>query len=516
MATLASRDTTGTFSASRDEVEIVAERTRAFKKFALPDAKDGRKRFRVGGAIGPCHYRLDPFDEKAAWEEIDLALVPTPDSWADFACLTNGYQVHVWQHFRLTGQGYHYVAQFRRAGSWIRMAPVVLAWENASGERQVIAKPAPGIEPVVDNEASTCTWRDTFGKGLHFRYNLAPDHFFKTVIIDREDALPKPTIDLRGLRLTVVMALAWSRDAGPEAFAVGQRVESFDELASLDAAPDEELRDPGLYPHRRADGQAPFWVAEPKAWDSWEPGEEDGPEEGAAHRWPVATRLRRRGGQVFSALSLDAAVLREATFPVFMDTDIPEEQVGSDNDNYTIYNGTWYVVFDLYVGESGGGVQDCGVRFPTVPIPNAATIDSAVLTYTAATPRGSTSMLTNILGQDEDTATQILNIGTYNGMSWTTAVAWDNFGAWTTDVAYDSPDISVCVQDIVDRGSWASNNAMGFAWQDDQGAVNQYRISYKYGNSALKAVKFNCSYTAGGGGVTVPVFDYYYRMMRGA
>ena len=88
MATLASRDTSGTFSAGVGEVELPEARTRAFKKFALPNAPDGRKRFRVGGQVGPVHFRLNPFDAREQYEEIDLDLGTFTIQWDAAGILT--------------------------------------------------------------------------------------------------------------------------------------------------------------------------------------------------------------------------------------------------------------------------------------------------------------------------------------------------------------------------------------------------------------------------------------------
>jgi len=501
MATLASRDTTGTFAESPGERELVDQRTRGFKKFALADCEDtGRERFRVGGQIGPVHYRLDPFSEVEEWKEIDLALEPCPQAGWDYQCLANGYQVYVAQKFALVGQGHYYTAQFRRGGSWLRMAPLEVAWENAAGERQVIGKPKPGIEPVIDNEADTCTWPDAFGPGLSFRYNLAPDHFYKTVIVERADALPKPTIDRAGLRLTVVMALAWSRDAGPEGFAVGRRVEEFDETADPDLPPHEEVRNPGLYPHvRKRDGRQAFWIAEPKAWDSYDPGEEDEPEAQVPHRWPVAMRLRRHGAQVFAALSLDARVLREATFPVFIDTDIPEEQVGASSDDAgVVTSSNNWVITDTYVMlNRAAGTNHYGARFTTVPIPSGATIDSAAMSACVYGTNHDSPNFTMYGNDVADAATFATSSDTPDGRAKTTATMVDA----RTDIGagfQSLPDMTDIVQEIIDNGGWASGNALAFITYNGSSPPGSCIVK-TYDDASTYAAKFNCSYTAGGG-----------------
>ena len=157
MSTLVSRDQSGVLQAQRGEVEDL--RTRGCKRWLVRVNEDGSRTYRVGASIGPIHYRDDPFDERADWHEIDLDLEAAPaEASHDWECLTNGYQVRVWQD--------GYAAEFRRAGQYVRMRPAALAWMNAAGRRQAIAKPTAGVKPSIDNEQHFIRWADLFGKGI--------------------------------------------------------------------------------------------------------------------------------------------------------------------------------------------------------------------------------------------------------------------------------------------------------------------------------------------------------------
>lgn len=208
MATLISRDTSGVLRAQQGETEDL--RTRGAKRFLVQTLPDGRKQYRVGASIGPLHYKRDPFDEAEPWQEIDLDLVPVTGKGWQWECETNGYGIRVWQRYTMA---WRYACEFRRAGEWVRMAPVRVQYANDAGETQTIGESQKNLTPTVDNEANRIEWRDCFGKGLHFRYNLRPDEFFKTLTIDNADDLPAATIGTEGLRVEIVMALAWSGQA---------------------------------------------------------------------------------------------------------------------------------------------------------------------------------------------------------------------------------------------------------------------------------------------------------------
>lgn len=239
---LASKDTSGTFEEKENESEIIEERTRSFKKFSQGDNK-----YRVGGQIGPVHYKEDPFSETETYKEIDLTIKEANglESY-DYKMDNNGYQAYFWNEKKTNGDKIKYVARYERAGKWLEMAPVELIYENNKGERQEISQPQDAGAPEINNDEYTITWKNAFGKDIDFRYNVAPDHFFKTVIVNNKEALPEPTIDKDGLKLTVVMSIAWDDEAKP---ANNFAPDSFTNLASYrEPSPlDEESQIPMRY-----------------------------------------------------------------------------------------------------------------------------------------------------------------------------------------------------------------------------------------------------------------------------
>jgi hypothetical protein len=378
MATLVSKDTRGVLVPREGEVEVLSQRTRAFKTFHLSNNADGTITYRVGGQVGPIHYPDDPLSDSPTFHEIDLHLLPVTDGTCDYACLTNGYTTRIWQAFH----NFTYVAQFNRAGGSFYLAPYALCWENAAGTQQLIAKPTAGIAPTIDNDAYTCTWANAFGAGLHFRYNLSPDLFFKTVIIDSADDLPACTlVSKTGLKLTVVMAIAW---AGARPAALNADVD----LGSNPAGTAKQTLTPSAaFPHLLADGVTPaFWHQAPRAWDS-KVNATTGQltPQSVAMTW----RIKKYAACAGAFLSVTKAALDLAVYPVFIDTAISEIQVSASSDDASNVATTWPGNGNFLangVALTFGGNDDgyeysyfyiAGMRFLSVPIPPGATINSA-------------------------------------------------------------------------------------------------------------------------------------------
>jgi len=488
MATLAGKDTTGTLITAEGEIELLDRRTRTAKVFHL-----GGRRYRIGASLGPIHYRRDPFDEREELKEIDLSLDPTPGEEWDFACETNGYQVRIWNSREVGGRTLRCVAQFRRAGRWLAMAPVALAWENEAGERQLIAKPNPAVSPRIDNDASTATWADCFGPGIDFAYNLRPDRFYKTLIVRTAAAVPRPTIGTSGLRLVLVMALAW--DAVPANGFAAERppVEVSDDLTGIDT-PDELTQDVDF--SFRDAGRDVWWLRRPTAWDSTK--EEPRTIE-------VEWSLRRVGDRAFATFAVPATALSKATYPVYIDTSISEEQT-TENDDDTGSRGTTYPGYDTYyaygsirVGRTTTQWATGGFRFTTVPIPAGVTISSAVLSFSAA-GTSAADIQVRIAAEDVDSAA-IMSIthmsgGTAYDARTTANVFWDP-ADWTQYVWYDSPDVAAVVQEVVGRPGWALNNNLLFIMYETRTtlpASNTYRLIEDIATSGNGA-KFNCTYS---------------------
>jgi hypothetical protein len=500
MATLAERDTSGTLTPGEGEVELLNRRTRTAKVFHL-----GGRRYRIGGSIGPVHYRRDPFDEQEELKEIDLDVILTPGEAWDAACETNGYQLRFWQQREVGGRIVRYIAQFRRAGKWLAMAPVALVWTNDAGEKQLISVPQAVGVPRIDNEMGRVTWQNVFGHGLHFRYNLVPDGFFKTLIVENKASLPQPTIGRAGLRLTLVMALSWhSKAATTNGFAEGITIADLNSDPAASDAPDEELENPEQFSFRDGLARDLWWLRKPRAWDSYES------EEGGPRMVAVDHRLRRKGNYVFAALSVLATALNNpaVVYPVYVDVVMGEEQVGASADDGFEGGGPYpgedsnngLALAYQVIGASTLKYYEAGWRFQSVPIPQGATINSASLKVRCRTTRAYTSGW-RCGAEDVDSSNAwedgVHHIHDAYAARTTAFTDWD-VGPWTAGTWYNTPDISAVIEEVVVRAGWSSENNLSLMlWYRTASypASNEYENTSQWDDDPTKAAKFNCTYT---------------------
>jgi len=104
-----------------------------------------------------------------------------------------------------------------------------------------------------------------------------------------------------------------------------------------------------------------------------------------------------------------------------------------------------------------------GIRLTNITVPQGATVTGAYLEFVADE---SQSVATSCTIRAEATGNAAPIPTTANALtskSKTTATAsWANLPAWTTGNTYQSTDIGNVVQEIINRGDWASGNAMIF------------------------------------------------------
>ncbi len=487
MATLASRIGGGLIAKQGETEEL---RTRTGKRFRVsPTVR------RVACSVGPIHYQADPFDADDEWNEIDLDVVLTPgESW-DAACETNGYQVRLWQNLDRGGTTYRYVAQFRRAGRWLGMAPMAVIWTNNAGQRQVISAVQGGITPTIDNDANTVTWEDAFGEGLHWRYNLRPDQFAKTLIVTAKDNLPAPTINTNGLRLAVVVAVEWDTGASTSnGFAAGVTTGFGDGTITQ---PDETLDDPATFSHDDERGSLWHWQA-PRAWDSSDP----------AQSVAVVWRLLRKANAVYAVFSVTAAQLNNAAtvYPVFIDPTI-SEQVGVNSDHgYWAIGGSTFTNDPIVIlfGNDSSVSYAMWSRFPDVSVPGGVTINSATLDLVSYSDRSTTTCNVTVSMEDADNPTNPTSAANADSRAITSATtAWSNVPAWTANTIYTTPNFATSLQEVIDRGGWAENNAANVFVKNNGSSSNASRYVKAYQLSSSDAPVLDVTYTSEPDPITV-------------
>lgn len=129
----------------------------------------------------------------------------------------------------------------------------------------------------------------------------------------------------------------------------------------------------------------------------------------------------------------------------------------------------------LYVGDFSGTIYNVFVRFPSINIPQGATITSAFVRFFCQTSTSGVTCNLNCYFNAEDIAVAPTNISEFNTLSLTTAIAWNNLEAWVDDTQYDTPSLVSILQDIIDRVGWSSNNAVQIIIKDNSSSASAYR-----------------------------------------
>lgn len=118
-------------------------------------------------------------------------------------------------------------------------------------------------------------------------------------------------------------------------------------------------------------------------------------------------------------------------------------------------------------------------RFRNVTIPQGAVIQSAYVEGESYGDYASDTCNSKIYCEDADNPDFPASAADANNRARTSAhVDWSAVPHWTAEQRYASPDLTAIVQQIVNRGGWASGNAMQFFFENDggdEGAIRRWR-----------------------------------------
>ena len=137
------------------------------------------------------------------------------------------------------------------------------------------------------------------------------------------------------------------------------------------------------------------------------------------------------------------------------------------------------------------------LRFPGVTVPVGATITAASIEVHAAGLTGAIPQM-KIDANAVDNAVAPTTRSGVNAMVHTTASVLWTPPTWTTPTPYNSPDVSTVVQEIVNRGGWASGNAIMLFLLDTNVANILGQISFNAvdgspANAAVLSISYNTS-----------------------
>lgn len=168
----------------------------------------------------------------------------------------------------------------------------------------------------------------------------------------------------------------------------------------------------------------------------------------------------------------------------------------SGDDGYTTTGGGF---------SSGGGNLAIGhvigeptyetfVRFPNVTIPREATIQIAYLVV-VETSTGPFTVKSNLYFEDADDAVAPTSRAEHVADVRTTAfTVWDD-ESFVKDADTQSPSIVDAIQEVTDRGSWVSGNALQLLWDDDGTAGTNFYRGATFDHATLDSVELHVEWS---------------------
>jgi hypothetical protein len=136
------------------------------------------------------------------------------------------------------------------------------------------------------------------------------------------------------------------------------------------------------------------------------------------------------------------------------------------------------------------------IRFPGVSVPQGATVDDAFIVLQSLSNASSSSVNLQIRAIAADNAGAPSTFGQADGAARTSAsVAWSSLPAWSSNTDYTSPSIDSVVQEVVNRGGWASGNAIVIYVEDNASSGGAFRYAKSYESGSATAPRLTIEYT---------------------
>jgi len=151
----------------------------------------------------------------------------------------------------------------------------------------------------------------------------------------------------------------------------------------------------------------------------------------------------------------------------------------------------------LSLGDRSGFNMHSFARFTSVTIPAGATIVSAIIRFVAQESSSGTTCNVNVHFEDADNAAAISSGSDLNGRPRTSAVGWNSLPVWTINNSYDTPPLAAILQDVIDRGGWASGNAITVHIRDNGSSTSGLRAPKSHNLSTADAAELRVTYETG-------------------
>lgn len=155
----------------------------------------------------------------------------------------------------------------------------------------------------------------------------------------------------------------------------------------------------------------------------------------------------------------------------------------------------------IWMGGFGPGTLTDGYRFQNIAIPTGSTINSATVKVVAQ-GNDTQDVQTKVHCEAaDDAAVFVEDADNISDRTKTSAsVDWDLPASWSDGDEFTSPDFKAAVQEVVDRGGWASGNALVVIVVDDGGPSSAFLEDF--GNAPAKAAILSVTHTPGGANQT--------------
>src|SRR3989304_6067406 len=441
-------------------------------------------KFMLDLGIGPMHY--GPAED----QEINSSWQPGTAPW-NFQMVQAGYNALALANFS-SGQIVKYVHP--STGESIAFQPQQLQYTNDLDQIQAIANPQ-SVNAVVQDE-DVLFWQGAFGPGMDIRWQTQTARLDKRLVVDQASRWPTPTAQIIAGGNPVARLLF--------IFQVSNGIDIFVNGVLWNRAVNNPVNTQGYIEFRHSTTGEVLWTFNlPRS--NGAPVEDQDPDD------LIGTfRLRRTGPNLFVEHRIPIGWLQSSDYPIEIDTTIDEQVGASSDDAFQATSDAVTILESLPLVDAV--TEHSGTRWTTVPVPVGATIDVAqfgiyivsvggdepqhqVRGELAANPGTFTTDSNNIDGRTRTTATvqwNSPNLGAPANQLW----EW----AATVAGAGNGANLPTIREESVDKGGWASNNAIVLIYEQHttDSARDLNRNSYD-DNPAL-AAKLHIEYTSGPSG----------------
>jgi hypothetical protein len=136
----------------------------------------------------------------------------------------------------------------------------------------------------------------------------------------------------------------------------------------------------------------------------------------------------------------------------------------------------------LMFGSLSGNQHKSYIRFPSINIPQGATVLTATLTLRASNIATTDTCNAIIYANNIDTSIAPTNKTEFDALALTSGIEWAAIPHTAEYDAYSIPSLVSIIQNVINRDGWSSGNSLGIVIADNLSSSNaiRYGCSYEY------------------------------------